>query len=157
MILIEDLLQLDAILVPLQARSLRHALECLLDKIAENHPIEKDRALELLVEREKLGSTAIGNGVALPHTLIENIEGAVGCFARLAKPIEFDAPDDRGVDLLFLLLADKAGGAQHARTISHISRIMSQRDVQNEIRRAKNRNDIHEVFKNHESVARAQD
>ena len=153
MTIIIDLLELDAIFSQMHAQSMRHALEGMLEKIAQNHNIDQERSLEMLVEREKLGSTAIGNGVAIPHALIEGITKPIACFARLKTPIKFDANDDKPVDLLFMLLVDKEHGAQHARTISHISRIMSQQSIQENLRNAKNRNEIHELFRNYESSA----
>ena len=153
MILIEELLSLDAIFVSLKARSRRHAFETMLDRLSESHALDRARALGLLLEREKLGSTAIGGGVALPHALVEEIDGALGCFARLDKPIGFDAPDDKPVDLLFLLLVDTAHGAQHARTIAHISLVMSQKPLQDALRRAKSRDEIFELLKSHEHKA----
>ena len=153
MILIEELLSLDAIFASLKARSRRHAFETMIDRMAESHALDRPRALGLLLEREKLGSTAIGCGIALPHALVEGIDGALGCFARLDKPIGFDAPDDKPVDLLFLLLVDTAHGAQHARTIAHISLVMSQKPLRDALRRAKNRDEIFELLKTFEHKA----
>ncbi len=153
MILIEELLSLDAIFASLKAGSRRHAFETMIDHLAVSHALDRARALGLLLEREKLGSTAIGDGVALPHALVEGIDGALGCFARLDKPIGFDAPDDKPVDLLFLLLVDTAHGAQHARTIAHISLVMSQKPLQDALRRSKKRDEIFELLKSFEHSA----
>ena len=151
MIFIEELLSLDSIFASLKARSRRHAFETMIARLAESHALDRVRALGLLLEREKLGSTATGDGVALPHALVEGIDGAIGCFARLDKPIGFDAPDDNPVDLLFLLLVDTAHGAQHARTIAHISLVMSQKPLRGALRRAKNRDEIFELLKSYET------
>ncbi len=153
MILIEELLSLDAIFVSLKVRSRRHAFETMIDCLAETHALDRARALGLLLEREKLGSTATGGGVALPHALVEGIDGALGCFARLDKAIDFDAPDDKPVDLLFLLLVDSAHGAQHARTIAHISLVMSQKPLRDALRRVKNRNEMFDLLTTHEHGA----
>ena len=150
MIFIEQLLSLDTIFASLKARSRRHAFETMTNHLAQSHALDRVRALGLLVEREKLGSTATGNGIALPHALVEGIDGALGCFARLDKPVDFDAIDDAPVDLMFLLFVDKEHGAQHARTIAHISLVMSQKPLQEALRRAKNRDEIFELLKSYE-------
>lgn len=151
MISIESILSLDSIHPMLPAGSRRDVFEHLIEEIGEKYPIDKTHTVELLVEREKLGSTGIGKGVAIPHALVSSLEEDVGCFARLSAPISFDSPDEVPVDLIFLLLAVDEPRAQHARLIAHISRTMENPRLQALLRKAKNKGEIHDIFKNWKS------
>lgn len=80
--------------------------------------------IDRLVERERLGSTGFGGGVAIPHGKIEGLDRVVGLFARLAKPIDFAAIDDLPVDLVFLLLSPVDAGVEHLKALARVSRRM---------------------------------
>jgi len=90
--------------------------------------------LDILLEREKLGSTGVGMGVALPHSKGAAIPQIIGVFARLDRPINFDAIDDQPVDLLFLLLAPETAGAEHLRMLAHIARLLRRREICEKLR-----------------------
>ena len=79
---------------------------------------------DVLLERERLGATGVGAGVAIPHGKLSAVKGIYGAFARLATPIDYEAIDDRPVDLVFLLLAPEAAGADHLKALARVSRTL---------------------------------
>src|SRR5580658_10027746 len=82
---------------------------------------------DVLAERERLGTTGVGMGIAIPHGKLGGIERMTGVFARLEKPIDFEAIDDQPVDLVFLLLAPEGAGAEHLRALARVSRLLRDR------------------------------
>lgn len=89
--------------------------------------IEQRLVIDRLSERERLGSTGFGGGVAIPHGKIEGIDHVVGVFARLAEPIEFQAIDDMPVDIVFMLLSPLEAGADHLKALARVSRRLRER------------------------------
>ena len=86
---------------------------------------QNERAIfEILVQREKLGSTAVGNGIAIPHGKMPNLAKLFGLFARLDKPIDFESLDSQPVDLIFLLLAPEGAGADHLKALARVARLL---------------------------------
>ena len=79
---------------------------------------------DVLHERERLGSTAVGGGIAIPHGKLSGLTGLAGCVLRLAEPVEFDAVDDEPVDMIVALLAPDTGGADHLRVLARLSRVL---------------------------------
>ncbi len=88
------------------------------------HGVDQNAVLDRLVERERLGSTGFGSGIALPHGKIEGLVKVIGVCVRLAKPIDFEAIDDLPVDLAFMLLSPADGGAEHLKALATVSRTM---------------------------------
>jgi PTS system nitrogen regulatory IIA component len=89
-------------------------------------------------ERERLGSTGVGNGVALPHARIEGMDKVVAAFARLSEPLDFDAVDDRPVDLVCFLLAPADCGGAHLRALARVSRLLRRPETRQRLRAAPN-------------------
>ncbi|MCG8508909.1 MAG: PTS sugar transporter subunit IIA, partial [Rhodospirillales bacterium] len=79
---------------------------------------------DVLLERERLGTTGVGNGIAIPHGKLPSLEGLYGVFARLENPIDFDSIDEQPVDLIFLLLAPESAGADHLKALARVSRLL---------------------------------
>jgi len=105
---------------------------------------QSDRAiLEILLQREKLGSTGVGNGIAIPHGKLSGIKRITGVFARLETPVDFEALDDQPVDLVFLLLAPEGAGADHLKALSRIARVLRDGDTVAKIRGTKDASAIH--------------
>ena len=100
-----DLLHSDAIIYPLMAEGRQHIIRQMSEVLAEATGLDARDILEAVMERERLGSTGIGEGVAIPHARIEGLDRAIGAFARLGAAVDFDAIDDRPCDLIFMLLA----------------------------------------------------
>ena len=121
---IADLLSLGGVSDALKAGSKKQALQEL-SAIAAAETEQKERSvLDLLLARERLGSTGVGAGVAIPHAKLEGLSKPSGVFARLREPIEFDAVDGRPVDLIFLLLAPDSEGSDHLKALALVSRLL---------------------------------
>ena len=121
---IEDILNQNCVATSLNATSKKQALHELARKAAEYTGIEERAIFDVLLERERLGTTGVGSGIAIPHGKLPNLEKLFGCFARLENPIEFDSVDNEPVDLIFLLLAPESAGADHLKALARISRIL---------------------------------
>ncbi len=91
---------------------------------------------EVLFAREKLGTTGVGHGIAIPHGKIENADKVYGFFARLAQPIDFEAIDEKPVDLLFMLLAPHDAGADHLKALAKVSRMFREKAFCEKLRAA---------------------
>ncbi|MFN3610009.1 MAG: PTS sugar transporter subunit IIA, partial [Hyphomonas sp.] len=101
------------------------------------------RAIEdAVMERERLGSTGVGEGVAIPHARLPGLSAPVGGFLRLAQGVDFEAIDDRRCDLIFMLLAPDGAGADHLRALAQVSRFFRQVAVREGLRKARNENEI---------------
>jgi len=121
---IANLLTPTAVRANLHATSKKQALQELARLAAEATGADPRQVFDVLLERERLGSTGVGNGIAIPHGKLPGLERLHGVFARLKQPIEFDAIDDRPVDLIFLLLAPEGAGADHLKALARISRLL---------------------------------
>src|SRR5690349_595116 len=100
-----DLIKPEGVIASLKAKNKKHALQELAQKAAELTGIQAQKIFEALLQRERLGSTGVGRGIAIPHARLEGLSRIVSVFARLEDPIPFDALDDEPVELMFLLLA----------------------------------------------------
>ncbi len=121
---ITDLLVPEAVIPSLKAQSKKHLLQELSARASQLTGLPERRIFETLVERERLGSTGMGQGIAIPHGRLAGLPRIVGLFARLETPIAFDAIDDQPVDLLFLLLAPESAGADHLKALARVSRLL---------------------------------
>lgn len=119
-----NLLTPECIEANLKATSKKQALQEISRLIAASTGKNERDILDVIMEREKLGTTGVGDGVAIPHGKLETLEKLYGFFARLERPINFDAIDERPVDLIFLLLAPESSGAEHLKALACVSRYM---------------------------------
>ncbi len=119
-----SLLTPERVLVSIKPHCKREALAMIADLAGEQLDLESSDILDTLLARERLGSTGIGNGVAIPHGKLAGLSGMIGFFARLDEPIDFDALDDEPVDLVFVLLAPDESNAMHLKALSKIARLM---------------------------------
>jgi PTS system nitrogen regulatory IIA component len=141
-----DLVALNAILPNLKVNGKKQALQEIAGKAAELTG-QSDRAiLENLLQREKLGSTGVGNGVAIPHGKLPKLDHVFGLFARLDRPIDFDALDGQQVDLIFLLLAPEGAGADHLKALARVARLLRDPDIARKLRDATDANAIYSVL-----------
>lgn len=124
---IEDILEPTAVLANLRATSKKQLLQELSKAAATVFESDSRQIFDILVERERLGSTGVGSGLAIPHGKLPQLSNLRGMFARLEKPVDFDAIDDQPVDLVFLLLAPEGAGADHLKALARVSRIMRDR------------------------------
>ncbi len=121
---ISDLVGPEAVFPSLKATSKKRLLQELARHAAEITGQPERTTFDILLEREKLGTTGVGQGVAIPHGKIKGLDRLYGLFARLDKPINFDSIDDRPVDLVFLLLVPEGAGADHLKALARISRLL---------------------------------
>jgi len=121
---ITDLLHPEGIIPSLRVSSKKQALQELAAKAAAITGVDERRISDVLLERERLGTTGVGRGIAIPHGKLSQLDRLYGIFARLEEPIDFDAIDDEPVDLIFLLLAPESAGADHLKALARISRLL---------------------------------
>ncbi|MBC8049531.1 MAG: PTS IIA-like nitrogen regulatory protein PtsN [Chitinophagales bacterium] len=119
-----DLITPYGIIPALKAGNKKLVLHELSARAAELTSLDERDIFNTLLQRERLGSTGVGNGIAIPHGKIASLDHIVGMFARLEEPVDFDAIDDQPVDLIFLLLAPEGAGADHLRALARISRLL---------------------------------
>jgi nitrogen PTS system EIIA component len=119
-----DLLTPTAVLPAFRATSKKQALQELARKAAELTGQHERAIFDVLLERERLGATGMGRGVAVPHGKLPGLSRVHGLFARLEKPIDFGSVDDQPVDLIFLLLAPEQSGADHLKALARVSRLL---------------------------------
>jgi PTS system nitrogen regulatory IIA component len=119
-----DLLRPETVLANVPVSSKKAMFQLLAGAVANEHGIEPREVVERLAEREKLGSTGFGGGVAIPHGKIAGLDRILGAVVRLAQPLDFQAIDDLPVDLVFMLLSPPDAGAEHLKTLARVSRAL---------------------------------
>lgn len=134
---LSDLVTQKAILPALKAGSKKQLLQAVAEKAAEITGLNERDVFDTIMQREKLGSTGVGNGIAIPHGKLKALNGITGVFARLETPVDFEALDDEPVDLVFLLLAPEGAGADHLKALSRIARILREPDMVAKLRGTK--------------------
>lgn len=130
-----DFVTVDEIECGLPASSKRQVLETLSKRAAKLTGLKAENIFAALLHREKLGSTGLGDGIAIPHARIESLNRLFGIFARLDRPIDFEAVDDQPVDIVFLLLAPAETGTHHLNALSKIARALRDKRICQELRR----------------------
>src|ERR1700744_2378456 len=143
---ITDLVAPEAILPALKVNSKKQALQELAAKAAELTGQNERAVFEVLLQREKLGTTAGGYGVAIPHGKLPKLEKLFGLFARLERPIDFDAMDGQPVDLVFLLLAPEGAGADHLKALARVARLLRDPETAPKLRDSRGVNAIFAVL-----------
>jgi PTS system nitrogen regulatory IIA component len=131
---IADLLGPGQVVAKLKATSKKQALQNLARRAAEITGQSEDAIFKTLDKRERLGTTGVGNGIAIPHGKLPNLDRIYGVFARLEHPIDFDAIDERPVDLIFLLLAPETSGADHLKALARASRLLRDKSACEKLR-----------------------
>jgi nitrogen PTS system EIIA component len=133
---IADLLSPDAVVAHLKAANKKQVLQEMAHRAGQLTHLPERRIFETLLEREKLGSTGMGQGIAIPHGRVPGIQKMTGLFAQLDHPVDFDAMDDQPVDLVFLLLAPEDAGADHLKALARVSRLLRNQAVCEKLRGA---------------------
>lgn len=118
------ILQPSAVKVLSGTTSKKRLLQELAEIAAQSHGMCSKRCIEALLEREALGPTGVGRGVALPHARLPGLDRVVGIFLKLEKPIDYDSVDRQPVDLIFALLAPENSGVDHLKALASVSRTM---------------------------------
>lgn len=130
----------------LNANSKKQVLQELSGSAAKMADLPQRDIFDTLLQRERLGSTGVGQGVAIPHGKLAGLNRIVGIFARLEEPIDFDAVDGDPVDLVFLLLAPEGSGADHLKALARISRFLRSPNALEKLRKAKDAAAISAIF-----------
>lgn len=143
---LSDLLDPDAVLPTLAVPNKKALFQQLAAFVAKEVGLDAKLVVERLSDRERLGSTGFGGGVAIPHGKIEGIERVVGLFARLASPIDFNAIDDMPVDLVFILLSPPDAGVEHLKALARVSRRMRDRGFLAKLRGAGSPDALYALF-----------
>jgi PTS system nitrogen regulatory IIA component len=131
---ISDLITPGSIFSKLPATSKKQALQELAKRASDIAELNERVIFDALIERERLGTTGVGNGIAIPHGKLAGLDRLHGLFARLDKPIEFDSIDEQPVDLIFLLLAPECAGADHLKALARVSRLLRDRSTCEKLR-----------------------
>jgi len=140
---LSDLIEAKEILPALRANSKKQVLQLLSEKAAELTGLPEREVFDTILQRERLGSTGVGNGIAIPHGKLNGVKKITGVFARLENPVEFEALDDQPVDLVFLLLAPESAGADHLKALSRIARVLRDGSTVDKIRATSDAAAIH--------------
>jgi PTS system nitrogen regulatory IIA component len=143
---IADLITPQGVVAKLRVTSKKQALQELARRAAEITGQPERAIFEVLIERERLGTTGVGNGIAIPHGKLAGLERLYGLFARLETPIDFDAIDEQPVDLICLLLAPESAGADHLKALARVSRLLRDRSVCEKLRGSDNTDAIYALL-----------
>ncbi len=150
---ISDILDPSCIELNLQLKDKTSALEHMVEILARNGKVKDVRALEtVILEREKLMSTGIGNGVALPHGKTNVVDRSMAALATLSNPIDFDALDDKPVSIILLLVGTESNVGVHLRLLSRISRMVGSEHFRSQLLAARSIEDAHALLTSHEEV-----
>ena len=144
--LIAKLLPPANVVVGLEASSKKRAFEQAGLLFENNHGIGRSVVFDSLFAREKLGSTGLGQGIAIPHGRIKGLKDALGAFIRLAEPVPFDAPDGRPVTMLFVLLVPEQANEHHLQLLSELAQMFSDRAFREQLMSAPDSLAVHGLF-----------
>ena len=144
--LIAKLLPTANVVVGLEASSKKRAFEQAGLLFENNHGIGRSTVFDSLFAREKLGSTGLGQGIAIPHGRIKGLKDALGAFIRLSEPVPFDAPDGRPVSLLFVLLVPEQANEHHLQLLSELAQMFSDRAFREQLMSAPDSLAVHGLF-----------
>ena len=129
-----ELITPASIIANLRAGNKKQALQELARKAAELTGQHERMIFDVLLERERLGTTGVGQGIAIPHGKLSSLSRVYGIFARLERAIDFDAIDEQPVDLMFLLLAPEQAGADHLKALARVSRLLRDNSICEKLR-----------------------
>ena len=141
-----DLVAPNAILPALKVNNKKQVIQELAARAAELTGQNERAILEILTQREKLGSTAVGNGVAIPHGKLPKLGRLFGLFARLERPVDFEALDAQPVDLVFLLLAPESAGADHLKALARVARLLRDPETARKLRESRDADAVYAVL-----------
>jgi PTS system nitrogen regulatory IIA component len=141
-----DLVGTNAIIPALKVNNKKQALQELAARAAVLSGQNERVIFDILAQREKLGSTAVGNGIAIPHGKMPTLTRLFGLFARLDRPVDFEALDNQPVDLIFLLLAPEGAGADHLKALARIARLLRDPSIAHKLRASHDAESLYAVL-----------
>lgn len=121
---IADLVTLDRVLLDVDSSCAKQAFRVAAEHVSMASNLDTREVLDALVERERLGSTGVGDGISIPHARFQKLNRVIGVFLRLAQPIDMDAADDKPIRLMFVVLAPKDADSEHLKVLSRVARIL---------------------------------
>ena len=143
---LSDLISLDAIDAALGVTNKKTLFQQLATAGGRLTGLSQKDVLAALQQREKLGSTGVGNGIAIPHGKLSKLNKLFGLFARLERSVDFEALDSQPVDLVFLLLAPEAAGADHLKALARVARLLRDPDVARKLRESRDAEALYAVL-----------
>jgi len=144
--IVSDLLSEDDIILDLDAANKTRAFESVAEFLQRRHGLDAAQVRTSLAEREELGSTGLGRGVAIPHARVKGLRRAVAAFARFALPIEFDAPDAKPVSDMLVLLVPEQPNDEHLKVLALVAEMFCDTSFRAELRSLAHPRDIHRLF-----------
>ncbi len=143
---ISNILTLERSLCSIEGVSKKRTLEILANTISESIPtIDADDLLKRLIARERLGSTGIGHGVAIPHCRISECTGTLGALITLKEPVDFDAIDNQRVDIIFAILVPDEANEEHLQTLSTLATALSDESFRQKLRNTTSAEELHSI------------
>lgn len=146
MSLIGDILPVSHVVLDLNVSSKKRLFEEAGKLLSEQAGLSQEDVFNCLFAREKLGSTALGKGVAIPHGRTSTVKDAVGAFFRLQTPIAFDAPDEQPVNMVFVLLVPENASTKHLNVLSELAGKFSQKSVRNALLSATSAESVRDIL-----------
>lgn len=144
---VENILNRDSVICGAEARSKKHALDLLSQLLADAVvDVGSDEIFDVLVSRERLGCTALGEAVAIPHGRVAGIDRNIGAFLKLREPVDFDSPDGEPVDLIFGLLVPEDCGEAKLADLRQLTIKLSDPDLQRQLRHARDRDTLFDLL-----------
>ena len=143
---IAELITPDRVIAHLKAGSKKQVLQELAKRAAAITGAGERAIFDVLLERERLGTTGVGGGIAIPHGKLATLDRIYGMFARLDSPVDFEAIDEQPVDLIFLLLAPESAGADHLKSLARVSRLLRDRKTCDKLRHSEDAEAIHALL-----------
>jgi len=143
---LSDLVSQQAVIPALKVNGKKQAIQELASRAAELTGQNAREIFETLLQREKLGSTGVGSGIAIPHGKLPKLGKLFGLFARLERPVDFEALDGQPVDLVFLLLAPEAAGADHLKALARVARLLRDPDIASKLRDSRDAEALYAVL-----------
>jgi PTS system nitrogen regulatory IIA component len=141
-----DLIGPEAVIASLKVKTKKQLLQELSARAARLTGLEERYIFDTLLQRERLGSTGLGQGIAIPHGKFVGLKSITGICARLAEPVDFEAVDGAPVDIVFLLLAPEGAGADHLKALARVSRLLRDRTVCEKLRGANSADAIYALL-----------
>jgi PTS system nitrogen regulatory IIA component len=153
--LLSDFISSDSVVASLKVKTKKQLLQDLAARAARLTGLQERDIFDVLLQRERLGSTGLGQGIAIPHGKIAGLKRIVGIFARLAEPVDFDAVDGQPVDIVFLLLAPEGAGADHLKALARISRLLREGSAVDKLRASRDASALYAVLTESEASSHA--
>jgi len=152
---ISDLLAPEAVIPALKAQGKKQLLQELASRAASLTGLPEKRIFETLTERERLGTTGVGSGIAIPHGRMASVARIIGVFARLEGALDYEAVDGQPVDLVFMLLAPEDAGADHLKALARVSRLLRNQSLCEKLRAAGTAEAIYAILTDRGSSSQA--